>query len=352
MKTILLIEDNLEMRENTAEILELADYKVLTAENGRVGVDLARDVDPDLIICDVMMPELDGYGVLHILSKNPKTASIPFIFLTAKAEKADFRKGMNLGADDYLTKPFEEAELMDAIEMRMKKSEILKQQFGNDLEGLNQFINEARGLEELNSLSNDRELRTYPKKATIFSEGEFPYQLYFIAKGKVKTFKMNEEGKEFITGMHREGDFIGYLALLEGSPYLESAVALEECEIAIIPKDDFISLLHNNRDVSNKFIKILANNLAETEDRLLKLAYNSVRKRVAEALLMLDKQYSTAGVDHTRISILREDMANIVGTAKETVIRTLRDFKDEGLIDIQSATIVILDRDKLERMKN
>lgn len=121
MKTILFIEDNFEMRENTTEILELAGYKVESAENGKVGVDLALKHLPDLIICDVMMPELDGYGVLHILSKNSKTAGIPFIFLTAKSEKEDFRKGMNLGADDYITKPFDDVELMDAIETRFKK---------------------------------------------------------------------------------------------------------------------------------------------------------------------------------------------------------------------------------------
>src|SRR5580704_8128521 len=102
MKKVLLIEDNNEMRENISEILSLANYAVLTAENGKVGVEIAKRDKPDLIICDIMMPDLDGYGVLHILGKDPETAGIPFIFLTAKAEKGDIRKGMNLGADDYM----------------------------------------------------------------------------------------------------------------------------------------------------------------------------------------------------------------------------------------------------------
>src|ERR1035437_7618106 len=123
MKTILLIEDNFEVRENTAEILELEHYTVLTAVNGIQGVRLAISEKPDLIICDIMMPELDGYGVLHMLSKNIDTASIPFIFLTAKAEKADHRKGMTMGADDYLTKPFDDMELLSAVEIRLKKFE-------------------------------------------------------------------------------------------------------------------------------------------------------------------------------------------------------------------------------------
>jgi len=98
MKKILVIEDNLEVRENVCEILELANYDVVPAHNGKVGVEKAVSELPDLIVCDVMMPELDGFGVLKILSKNRTTYDIPFIFLTAKAEKDDFRKGMGLGA--------------------------------------------------------------------------------------------------------------------------------------------------------------------------------------------------------------------------------------------------------------
>ncbi len=104
-KKILIIEDNEDIRENLAEILELAGYESFTAENGKIGVEIAEKLMPDLILCDVMMPVLDGFGVLSILNKKPQTADIPFIFLTAKAEKADFRYGMNLGADDYITKP-------------------------------------------------------------------------------------------------------------------------------------------------------------------------------------------------------------------------------------------------------
>ena len=109
--TLLIIEDNEDIRESTAEILELAGYTVLKAENGKKGVELAQAHLPDLILCDIMMPELDGYGVLYLLNKNPETATIPFIFLTAKTERVDMRKGMEMGADDYLTKPFDEIEL-------------------------------------------------------------------------------------------------------------------------------------------------------------------------------------------------------------------------------------------------
>ena len=112
MPRILLIEDNKEVRENTAEILELGGYAVVTAADGKKGVEEVHKQKPDLIICDIMMPVLDGYGVLHLLSKNPETAIIPFIFLTAKTERGEMRRGMEMGADDYITKPFSSEELL------------------------------------------------------------------------------------------------------------------------------------------------------------------------------------------------------------------------------------------------
>jgi len=123
MKKILVIEDNPEVRENITEILELSNYEVVSAENGKKGVELALQQTLDLIVCDIMMPELDGYGVLHLLNKHVETYGIPFIFLTAKSEKSDWRRGMEMGADDYLTKPFDSIELLNAIETRLKKAE-------------------------------------------------------------------------------------------------------------------------------------------------------------------------------------------------------------------------------------
>src|ERR1043165_4481608 len=146
MKKILLIEDNKDMRENTTEILELANYKVTAAKNGKEGIEHVQKEKPDLIICDIMMPVLDGYGVLHLLAKNPETANIPFIFLTAKAERTDFRKGMEMGADDYVTKPFDDIELLNAIESRLKKSELIKREFSKDKAGLDEFITSAKGI--------------------------------------------------------------------------------------------------------------------------------------------------------------------------------------------------------------
>jgi CRP-like cAMP-binding protein/CheY-like chemotaxis protein len=352
MKKILLIEDNLDVRENTAEILTLAQYKVMTAKNGKEGVELAQKEKPDLIICDIMMPVLDGHGVLHLLAKNIETSSIPFIFLTAKAERSDIRKGMEMGADDYLTKPFDDVELLNAIESRLKKNEILKKEFSKSIEGLNEFINEAKGIDSLKKLSEEREIRVYKKKSEIYKEGNYPKGIYFISKGKVKTYQTNELGKELITGLHKDGEFFGYLSLLQDEQYNNSATALEDSEICMIPKEDFFSLIYKNSEISRKFIEILTNNLRENEEQLIKLAYNSVRKRVAEALVKLSDKYKKTGDQIFSMNVSREDLANLVGTATETVIRTLSDFKDEHYIEVSGSKITVLNYDKLSRLKN
>jgi DNA-binding response OmpR family regulator len=351
MKKILLIEDNNDMRENIAEILSLSKYDVVTASNGKEGVKLAQSGKPDLIICDIMMPELDGYGVLHMLGKDRETATIPFIFLTAKAEKGDQRMGMGMGADDYLTKPFENLELLNAVEVRLRKSEMVRSAFARTEEGLDQFFTEARGTESLNELSSGKEKRTYRKKDELYSEGNHPRGVFFVTKGKVKTSRMNDDGKEYVTGLFREGDFIGITALLEEGPYEDAAVAMEDAEAVVIPKDEFFSLLYSNRDVADKFIRMLSNNVAEMENRLVQLAYNSVRKRVAGALLMLQNRYAEKG-NNLSMAISRDDLAGIVGTATETVTRTLSDFKDEGIISVKGSNISIIAPEKLRSMKN
>src|ERR1041385_473660 len=228
MKTILIIEDNRDVRENTAEILELAGYRVLQAENGKLGVEVAQSMKPDLIICDIMMPVLDGYGVIHLLSKSVDTASIPFIFLTAKNERSDFRKGMEMGADDYISKPFDDIELLKAVESRLKRNELLKAEYSKNVAGLNKFFDEVQKIDDLKKLSNDRRIKAYKKKEIIYSEGHNPVYLYFLSKGRVVCSGVHEYGKELITTLIKEGEFFGYASLLENKPYFETAEAMED----------------------------------------------------------------------------------------------------------------------------
>lgn len=352
MKKILLIEDNEEIRENTAEILELAAYKVFTAEDGKAGVEIALKEKPDLILCDIMMPVLDGYGVLHMLQKNPETQRTPFIFLTAKTERSDMRKGMELGADDYITKPFTGAELLSTIESRLRKNELMKQETAAGLQGLDQLQNISSGRDALQELTKDRNINRYKKKQFIYLEGNRPARLYFIQKGKVKTYISNEEGKDLVVNLYGEGDFLGYTALLENTTYKETAEAMEDTELVVIPREEFDELLNNHPEVARKFIRLLAKNITEKEQQLLGMAYNSLRKKVATALMTLQKKYSRNGEQFFTIDISRENLATIAGTATESLIRTLSDFKTEKLIEISNGVITVVNQKKLENMMN
>jgi len=349
MKKILLIEDDEGIRETTKEILELADYEVYIAENGKKGVELARVYKADLIICDIMMPDLDGYGVLNILSKNTETSSIPFVFLSAKSEKSDMRKGMNLGADDYITKPFEDNELLEAIDVRLQRSERLKQNFKGNVEGLNTFVDEARGIEDLKGLSEERRMRIYKKKEAIYHEGDYANYLYFITKGKVKCVKTDYCGKDFTNDIYGEGEYIGYMTLFEEGEYHETAIALESTEVSIIPKQDFLLLIRKNRDVAASFIKLISGNVQSKEKRLLQLAYAPVRERVADALLELKEKGHMQNGSIQQMEIPREDLASLIGTAKESLIRSLSELKKEGLVATDGQQITILDEIGLKK---
>lgn len=350
MKTILVIEDNNDVRENIAEILELSQFNVLTAENGKIGVRIAQEQQPDLIICDVMMPELDGFGVLHILSQNAATAKIPFIFLTAKADRTDFRKGMSLGADDYLTKPFDDVELLNTIDIRLKKQERLN----NPSHEPQKFVHEseAQCIDLLKAIVEDAEERTYHKRDVLFREGDYPRYIFYLHDGKVKLSKTNDDGKEFILSLGKKGDYIGFLPMLQSIRYPENAIALEDCRVSLIPQQRFLDTLYEHPDLANVFIKMMAQDILEKEEQLVELAYNSVRKRVADALVRLQKQYQDPDDKRFSVAILREDLASMVGTAKETVIRTLSDFRDEHLIEMKGSKITILKPDALKNMIN
>lgn len=353
MKKILLIEDNEDIRNNTAEILELSNYEVVVADNGKTGVEKALEHLPDLIICDIMMPVLDGYGVFHAVHKNRSLINTPFIFLTAKTERGDFRKGMELGADDYITKPFTGAELLNAVDSRLKKIDLLKEELSPGIKGLQYLMQTSRGKNKLHLLAEGRDANKYKKKQIIYSEGNHPNRLYYVLKGKVKAYKTNDYGKELVTELFSPGDFLGYVAMLEDTPYKDSAAALEETELAIIPREDFDSLVNNNKEVAQKFIGLLAKNITERENLLINIAYNSLRKKVADALLILYKKYHQAAEDKNAMVISRGSLAAIAGTAKESLIRTLSDFRSEGLIDIKDeGSILILDLKKLETLLN
>jgi len=349
-KTILVIEDNEDIRESTAEILELGNYAVLKAENGKQGVELAIKHVPDLILCDIMMPELDGYGVLHLLTKKLETSVIPFIFLTAKTERTDMRKGMEMGADDYLTKPFDELELFNAIECRLNKNNHLKDQYGRSFEKLNELLHSNKGNDELQKLIADRKIRHIKKKQIVYYEGDAVNGIYLVISGKVKTIKMTDDGRELLTGMYGAGEYFGLAALLANENYRDTAEATEDTFLCLLPKEPIDELLKRYPEVAGQFIRILANNVLNKEEQLLQLAYHSVRKRMAEVLLRLAKQNGDDA--SSAMSISRDNLAAMAGMATETVSRILGDFKEEGIIERKASTISILNYPKLQNMKN
>ena len=348
MKKILFIEDDTVVRENTAELLELSDFEVITASNGKIGVTLAKKEKPDIIVCDIMMPELDGYGVLQALAEDPATMQIPFIFLSARTEHKDIRKGMDLGADDYLTKPFEEEELLSAIESRLAKVQIL-----NNLreKGANSSGN---GEEQLNTLNDLRELvkkyeqQTFKAGESIYEEGKLGHHFFFIERGVVKSHKMDQYGKELITQVYKEGDFFGNTSFNKHSSHEEYATAMEDTRVYAVSKEELKEMLAKNNKITLDLIDVLGDNISGIKEQLLEMAYGSVRKKTARTILLFSQNIRRHPTQSIRIS--RSDLASVAGMASETLIRTLSEFKKEGLLEIEGRNIKLLNVEALKKI--
>jgi CRP-like cAMP-binding protein len=173
--------------------------------------------------------------------------------------------------------------------------------------------------------------------------------LYYLVKGKVKGFRNHEDGKEYITDLYSDGDFMGYTALIEEKNYDDSATVLERSEILQIPRDEFLQMIYGDMAIATKFIHIITRNVKEKEERLLQLAYGSLRKRVAKALVDITSKFRLEK-GQAPIEISREEIAQYVGTATESLIRTLSDFKAEKLIEINSGKIKVSEVDKLKNL--
>ena len=349
MKTILLIEDDTALRENTAELLELCDYNVITAPNGKLGIENAKAHKPDIVVCDIMMPEIDGYGVLEALSLDHQTSQIPFIFLSAKTEHKEIRKGMDMGADDYLTKPFDEEELMSAIESRLAKSKLLRELSSNGQQS-NEDDDKLRSLHELKNFFDDYgELKNYKRGENIYREGDHSNKVFLILKGVVKSHKMDESGKELITALYKADDFLGFTSFMDNVPYQESATAVEATELAAVSKDNLKDILEKSKNVSLEFMELLTDNLSGIKQQLLQMAYSSVRKKTAQTILQFVAVLDKKPEDGIKIS--RNDLASVAGIATESLIRTLSSFKKEGLIEIEGRNIKILQLDELQHVE-
>jgi DNA-binding response OmpR family regulator len=346
MKKLLLIEDDVTVRENTAELLELSNYNVITASNGKLGIETAKQEIPDIIICDIMMPEIDGYGVLEALSKNPSTLNIPFIFLSAKTEHKDIRKGMDLGADDYLTKPFEEEELLSAIESRLAKVAILKSYIKEETQ---EDEEKLKDLNDLRELFSKQELQYFKKGETIYEKDKHANYFYLVKRGIVKAHRLDNQGKELITELYKEDDFFGNHANDPQSSYEDYATAMEETQLYTVSREEFQKILAGNPRITMQLVEVLNNNLSELKKQLMDMAYGSVRKKTANTILLFAERIEKHPLKSIRIS--RADLAGVAGMAPESLIRTLSEFKKEGLIEIEGRNIKLLDSQALKMVK-
>jgi two-component system, sensor histidine kinase and response regulator len=216
MSKLIVIDDDVSVRSNLIELFEMEGYEVIGAENGRVGLQLVRQHLPDLIVCDIMMPELDGYGVLEELRQDAATATIPFIFLTAKAEKADLRQGMILGADDYLVKPFTREEVLTAVSTRLARQAVLAQKAQTKLDALRANI----------ALALPHELRIPLTSILGFSE------LMMEEPASLPPRDIQDFARSINLAGRRLQDLIMNFLL-----YAELALAIRDPELAITMKD-------------------------------------------------------------------------------------------------------------------
>jgi len=350
MKTILLIEDDTILRENTAELLELSNFEVITASNGKTGVEKAKKHLPDIIVCDIMMPVLDGYDTLATLAKSKKTKFIPFIFLSAKTEHKDVRKGMNLGADDYITKPFSEDELISAIDSRLAKAAILKDlNRSSEIAKKETHKSEISTLNDLKNFFDDNGTRFYYEKDTvIYREEDHSNFIFLINKGTVKCYQIDEQGKELVTALYKEDDLFGYTTFIDNQPHKETATAIENVELAGISAMQFNKILNESPKIAIEFIQLLSDDLSTMKNQLLEMAYSSVNKKTAATILKFAEKINRKPEDLIKIS--RSDLASVAGIATETLIRALTNFKEQGIIKAEGRNIKVLDLEKLKLM--
>ncbi|RZK30365.1 MAG: Crp/Fnr family transcriptional regulator [Hymenobacter sp.] len=202
--------------------------------------------------------------------------------------------------------------------------------------------------EELEFITNNKTTQHYQKGQYIYQEGNQALGLYCVHQGKIKIAKAGGDNKEQIVQLLREGDVLGYRALLAGTRYSSSAVALEECVVCFVPRLDFLRLLQANMQFSTAMLQLLARSLGQAEERMLHLAYKPVRERLAGALLLVQQTFRQEGEELPfRIALGREDLAALVGTAKETVSRLLSEFKEAGIIATRGSQITILKPSRL-----
>ncbi|MGE7777103.1 cyclic nucleotide-binding domain-containing protein [Chitinophaga sp. NPDC101104] len=342
MQTILLVEKKDRKRSSLAPLLETAGYAVEAAADGQDGILRMRRSPPDLVICDMDIKGVDGLGMLHVMQQEGPLQLVPAILLMNDWDPRRYREAMQLGADDVMVRPFSGAGLLQTVAVRLEKRHLLLQNAAAiDPSDENDFRNVVRAF-----ITDRNTVRLAPHEV-IYREGETPRYMFYIISGKVKTVKTHEDGKDLLISLYNTGDFFGYIALLEEERYKATALAMDETELALIPRKDAEEMLGRVPLIFQKFVKMLARNLTEKENRLVGIAYDTLRKKVASALVHLRNKYHQ-GTGQYKVNIARDELASLAGTATESLIRTLGEFKQEKLIAIKGPFITLLEPGRLE----
>jgi CRP-like cAMP-binding protein/ActR/RegA family two-component response regulator len=349
MKTVLLIEDDLTLLANTKELLELYNYKVWYAQNGEIGVNLALQTNPDIIICDMIMPVLDGNGVFEKLFANKATRDIPFIFLSCKSDMNSMKKRMSLEVCDHILKPFKIRDLIKLIEKKLVKPSNFDQ---NTTKKSYPFSEPLR----INSLDQLREffkkageIQAFSKHEVIYRERKNADSIYFVEEGLLKTHRMDEFGKELITGIYKTGEFLGFYSFKNLSSYPETASALENGSLYRLSIKQFQEILSGSHQLTLELAQLQSENLAVLRSHLLEMAYGSVLKKTTNTIL----KFVDGAQDNLleAIKISRSDLASIAGISTESLIRSLSLLKKEKLIDIEGRNIKILNLEELYHIR-
>jgi CheY-like chemotaxis protein/CRP-like cAMP-binding protein len=346
-QTILIIDDIQDVRENIGELLELSGYHVLQASEGYEGIRKAKQHQPDLILCDIMMPGMDGYGVAEILARQEETNHIPLIYLTAKAEPSDFKKGLQKGATDYITKPFESDELIKSISLRIRQHQ---QQKPTDL-GEVEWQNWMAYLHSESPLDNQGAPLTIlnlTADETLFEQDDQALWVYFLQEGSIRWESTDAGGRTVCHHLSRPGEFLGWSPGFHLGAYSHSAIALSTSRVVRLSAKQLRDTLLSNPGMALIWGQAQLKASQMVVEDMMAMLYGNARENVARVLL----RFAEFKGGQWTVNMPRETLAKSIGIAYETVIRTLSQFKAEGLVMAKGRRITIYDKAQLEAVYN
>lgn len=345
---ILLIDDDPAAMKLTTWILELAGYIVVSAANEDEAICLLQQECPDLVLCDMTMSGLSGYSVLRWLMNSPLVRKTSFIFLTPCNDRCELRKAMQMGADDYIVKPFLASDLLSSIDTRIKKKKGSMNPAPD--QGIVPLHQSRSVIEEFyKMMSAVGKSVNYEKDTPIFNEGEINCKVLLVTSGSIKKYKINEMGKSIVTGIYTGGDVACNKSFSEKYNN-NSMVAIERTEGMLASWPEVQTGFSENIKAATGYSILLSRKIPRIDKQLISVAFSGVRKRIAEALLRLENiYYSRAGV--SRIPLPLADLAYITGMTSESAYRVLSAFEKEGLIQKDhKGNIVIISPEHLQNL--